>query len=338
MYLRDAAWVPFQYDAQADTLSFAHLPREAQRAAVFLDRRFIGSAFKTPPVPIRALSSDALRDVRGPLHFIFHTGFCCSTLLARAMDIPGVSMGLKEPAVLVSFAQHWSNARQTPGALNALGVTLDLLSRPLSPRETQIVKPTNVANHLLPEILHLRPDAKILVLYSGLRSFLEAIVRRDANGRLFGRQIFQGFASAIPLETTFSVEEQLLLTDLQIAAQAWLMQTTFFASIARHHGRARIRTLNSDTLLSDPARALTSLSEFFGLHQKPRRWTDVAASSVFREHAKEHGLPFDAQAHHAQLAAAGSLHANEINAVEAWAQHLAQRSNAALTLGDTLLG
>jgi hypothetical protein len=329
--------MPFNYDARADTLSFVNLPRDAQRAAVFLDRRFIGDAFKSPPARIRDLPLRDIRDGAGPIHFIFHTGFCCSTLLARALDVPGVSMGLKEPAVLVSFAQHWSNARQTPGALNALGVTLDLLSRPLAPGETQIVKPTNVANHLLPEILHLRPDAKILVLYSGLRPFLEAIVRRDANGRLFGRQIFQGFASAIPLETTFSVEEQLLLTDLQIAAQAWLMQTTFFASLAGHHGRARIRTLNSDTLLSDPARALTSLGEFFELCQKPRRWADVAASSVFREHAKEHGLPFDAQAHHTQLAAAGSLHANEINAVEAWARHLAQRSNAALALGDTLL-
>ena len=336
-YVDDAAWVPHQYDAGADALSFVHLPREAQRAAVFLDRRFVGSAFRSPPAPIRALPAQTIRDAAGPLHFIFHTGFCCSTLLARALDIPGVSMGLKEPAVLLSFAQHWSTARQTPGALNALGVTLNLLSRPLSPGESQIVKPSNVASHLLPDVLHLRPDAKVLVLYSPLRSFLEAIARRDNGGRAFGRQIFQGFASSIPLQATFSPEEQLLLTDLQIAAQAWLMQMAFFASIIRHYGPQRVRTLNSEALLADSATTLGKVGKFFDLVQKTRDWSDIAAGPIFKEHAKEHGLPFDARAHRAQLAAAGATHANEINAVDDWARLVAQRANAPLTLGDTVL-
>lgn len=336
-YVDDAAWVPHQYEPSADTLSFVYLPREAQRAAVFLDRRFVGGAFRSPPAPIRALPAKQIRDAAGSLHFIFHTGFCCSTLLTRALDIPGVSMGLKEPAVLLSFAQHWSHARQTPGALNAMGVTLDLLSRPLSPGETQIVKPSNVANHLLPDVLHLLPNAKVVIVYSGLRSFLEAIARRDNGGRAFGRQIFQGFASSIPLQATFSVEEQLLLTDLQIAAQAWLMQMAFFASIIRHYGATRVRTLNSDALLADSAAALVKVGKFFGLAHKTRGWSDIAAGPVFKEHAKEHGLPFDARAHRAQLAAAGATHATEISAVEEWAQHVAQRANAPLTLGDTVL-
>jgi hypothetical protein len=90
----------------------------------------------------------------GPLHFIFHTAFCCSTLLTRALDIPGVSMGIKEPGVLTHFAYDSALGRQPPGAIAALSVTLDLLSRPLSPGETQIIKPSTPGNHLMPQMLH----------------------------------------------------------------------------------------------------------------------------------------------------------------------------------------
>jgi hypothetical protein len=329
--------MPFQYDARADTLSFVNLPRDLQRAAVFLDARFVATAAKSPAARIRSLPLDQIRDAAGPIHFIFHTGYCCSTLIARALDIPGVSMGLKEPAVLLSFGQHWTNARQTPGALNAFAVTLDLLSRPLTPGETQIIKPSNVVNHLLPEILHLRPDAKVLVLHSDLRAFLEAIALRGADGRVLARQIFRGFSAAIPLDVSFTVEEQLLLTDLQIAAHAWLMQATFLGSIVRHHGRARVRTLNTDSLLTDPAKALAAMGDFFALALPKQRWSEIADGPVFREHAKRPGVAFTAETYRTQHGATGAAYGEEIGAVEAWALQVAQRSNATVKLGDTLL-
>jgi hypothetical protein len=194
-----------------------------------------------------------------------------------------------------------------------------------------------VVNHLLPEILHLRPDTKVIVLYSGLRSFLEAIALRGTNGRVLARQIFRGFAAAIPLDIVFSPEEQLMLTDMQIAAQAWLMQSTFLASAVRHYGRSRIRTLTSDALLADPVDALTRTGEFFDLGISRDRWSEVAASPVFKQHAKQHDLAFDADAYRKQHAAVSTRHANEIDSVEVWAKQLAQRANASLNLGDSLL-
>jgi hypothetical protein len=336
-YVDDAAWMPFSYDPRNDSLVFAHLPREAQREAVFLDNRFIAQAFKSAPARIRSLPLEEIAGNAGPLHFLCHTSFCCSTLLARALDIPGASMGLKEPAVLLSFAKHWTNARQTPGALNALGLTLDLLSRPLSPGEVQIVKPSNVTNHLLPEIMRLRPDARVVILHSELRSFLEATAQRGVEGRLLARQIFQGYAATMPLEVSFSVEEQLLLTDLQIAAYGWLMQTTFLASIARYYGHKRVRTLNCHSMLANPSATLASLGDFFELTVSPEQWSQVVASPVFKHHAKKPKVAFDADAHHAQHAAARATHGAEIDAVEKWARQLAQQSSAVLALGDTLL-
>lgn len=329
--------MPYAYDARADTLVFAYLPRESQRRAVFIDRRFVELTRHSPPAPLAELPLADVRSQRGPMHFIFHTAFCCSTLLTRALDIPGVAMGLKEPAVLLSFAQHWANARQTPGALDAFGVTLDLLSRPLAPGETQIVKPSNVATHLVPEILHLRPDAKALVMWSSLDTFLGAIARRGAGGRAFARQVFQGFADAIPLDPLFSREELLIQTDLQLAAQVWLMQMSFLQSVIRRHGPDRIRALNSNSFLAAPTETLAALAAHFDLALSPEDCRQIATGQVFGEHAKEPLLPFDASAHHAQNSSLDAAHASEIEVVKRWATALAAQCNVALTLPDTLL-
>lgn len=335
-YVEDPAWLPHAYDARRDTLVFARLPREVQQQAVFIDRRFVEREQQSPPAPISDLPFADIRRAAGPMHFIFHTAYCCSTLLTRALDIPGVAMGMKEPAVLVSFAQHWAHARQTPGALDAFKVTLDLLSRPLAPGETQIVKPSNVATHLIPEILHLRPDAKALVLWSDLDTFLGAIARRGAGGRAFARQVFQGFADAIPLDPVFSREELLIQTDLQLAAQVWLMQMAFLNSVVRRQGPTRVRVLNSNSFLADPERTLTTLAQHFDLAIGPETSASIARGPIFREHAKNPLVPFDASAHRDQNSTLDSAHASEIAVVKQWAVALAAQCNVPLSLPDTL--
>jgi hypothetical protein len=333
----DPAWVPYEYDVRRDALVFAHLPRDVQRRAVFLDPRFLAHAPKTDRIPVAGLPAKDVGAASGPLHFIFHTGFCCSTLLARALDIPGSAMGLKEPSVLASFAGYWSQTRRTAGAHEALRVTLDLLSRPLAPGETQIVKPSNVANHIIPQILRSRPDARALVLYSSLDAFLIAIARRGMDGRAFARAMFQQFSPVIPLDIGLSQDEAPLLTDLQAAAQAWLMQASFMDSIAKRFGPDRVRVLNGDTLLADKARVLAAIGDFFGIRLANRTWADIAQGPLFSEHAKEFGRPFDADAYRAQQRDAAHAHADELVRTGRWAKAIAARSGASLALQETLL-
>lgn len=335
-YVQDASWVPHSYDARRDTLVFAHLPRETQRQIVFLDPRFVSRDSQSKPAPIAALGGDAITSQAGPLHFIFHTGFCCSTLLARALDIPGVSMGVKEPSILASFAEYWSNSRRTPGALEALTISLNLLSRPLAKGEAQIVKPSTVANHIIPQLLHARPDAKAIVLFSSLDSFLRAIARRGLDGRIFARELFHQFAPVIPLEQGFDAEDPLLLTDLQIAAQAWLMQASFMDAVAKRFGASRVRVLNADTLLANPKATLCATGAFFNLALTPETAQSIAEGPVFQEHAKEFGRPFNADAQRAQHIETGALHGEELMRTKDWARELARRCDAPLTLEETL--
>lgn len=333
-YVRDPAWLPHFYDANRDTLVFARLPRETQRRITFLDSRFVDRDAESEPAPISALPLDRVREQAGPLHYIFHTGFCCSTLLARALDLPGVSMGLKEPAVLACFAEYWSNTRRTAGALEALSVTLDLLSRPLAPGEAQIVKPSTVANHIIPQMLHVRPDAKAIVLYSSLDTFLRAIARRGLEGRIFARELFHQFAPVIPLSSG-GREDVVLQADLQIAAQAWLMQAAFMDSVAKRFGR-RVRVLNSETFLADPASTLHDIGAFLNLRITPEMARQTGESAIFQEHAKELGRPFNVAAQKAQYEEAGETHREELALTKQWARGLALTSGAPLSLEETL--
>jgi len=334
-YIQDPAWLPHTYDWRSDTLTFGHVPRDAQRRAVFLDSRFVKPRL-SPAIPAQDLRVDEVRAASGPAHFIFHTAFCCSTLLTRALDIPGVSMGLKEPGVLGSFAEYWSGSRRTPGAFSALSLTLDLLSRPLSPGETQIIKPSNVLNHIVPQLLHARPDAKALILYSSLDTFLRAIARRGLEGRAFARQVYQQFAPVIPIDNGFTQADTMLLTDLQIAAQAWMMQAAFLEAFAKRFGRATVRTLSSERFLADTAGTLTHVGQFFDLDLDKARAAEIVQSPVFSEHAKEFGRPFDAAAFEAQNKQAGAMYADELAAAKSWARNLAMSYDTPMTLGETL--
>lgn len=330
----DPAWMPYVYDERADTLQFVHLTREAQRAAPFLDPRCLASAQLSQPLPMAQAPNAAIDAAARPVHFIFHTAFCCSTLLTRALDIPGVAMGQKEPFVLVGFSTLDPAARQRPQVGAALRASVNLLSRPLAAGEVQIAKPSNIANVVASQIMAAHPQSKALVLHSGLPEFLRSMARQGLQGRIFGRQLFQRLAPSLALQPQSAVElfEQ---TDLQIAAQAWLMQARALSALSREFG-PRVRSLSSKALLADKTGALIKLGAFFDLKADDAQWRAIAEGPVFARDSKRPDEAFDAATRAARQDAA-EAHAEEIAMITKWAEMLAARSGAPLNLGDTLL-
>lgn len=333
-YVRDAHWLPHAYDPRADALTFIHLTRDAHRNASFLHADHFRGAPVSPPVPVPSIPQAEVRAAAGQAHFIFHTAFCCSTLLTRALDVPGVAMGLSEPNVIMQFAKLWSDVRRPPGAVAALQTTVDLLSRPFEPGEAQVIKPSNAANHLIPSLLHVCSGARAVIITSSLELFLTAVVRRGAEGRLSVRQFLRGFVDTLPFETHISEEEALLLTDLQAAALAWLMQVGYLNSIVARFGD-RVRVLDCSTFLARPAETLSAVSAFFGLAKAD--WQAVAAGPVFNQHAKNIGRPFNAAAHAQQQEEARALYRKELANAWAWAQSVAQGQNLPFGLNEDLL-
>src|SRR5205085_7809480 len=92
----DPDWLPHSFDASGDALTFVHVPRGARDKLTFLSDEHYKGQFAKQSFPFASVSSIAEQPARAPLHFIFHSSFCCSTLLAKALDLPGQSLALRE--------------------------------------------------------------------------------------------------------------------------------------------------------------------------------------------------------------------------------------------------
>src|SRR5579863_9677211 len=107
---------------------FLHLDPGAYRASAFLDHRIKSGRREASRAPLDAMTrlrAAVPPSAQPPIHYIFHTAFCCSTLISRSLDLEGVCTGLREPPVLMQLA----NAKRTgaPGWPDALDTALFLL-------------------------------------------------------------------------------------------------------------------------------------------------------------------------------------------------------------------
>ena len=163
----DGRWLAHRYDEAADAIQFRRLARDDHRRATFLTDAEIGDAPLTVAPRSECLAQVAAIAPPTP-RFIFHSAYCCSTMLARAFDLPGAAMGLKEPQILndaIGLRLRDGDPRQVAAALDA---GLHLLARPLGAGEVNVIKPSNIVNPLIPAILALRPDARALLLHAPL--------------------------------------------------------------------------------------------------------------------------------------------------------------------------
>jgi hypothetical protein len=330
----DAAWLPHFYEPARDTLTFAYAPRRVRDEFVFLDPRFMQDVPLSEPIALDDLDAAAPPARAGSLHFIFHSAFCCSTLLARALEIPGASSSLREPVVLAGLNEAFLGRPRNDASRRALRLVLQLLSRPLDGREIQIVKPSNIANPLAREALALRPDGRAILLYSDLEDFLVSILSKGEAGRRLSFAVIQGLralAPAMPLDRLAREPA------LNAAAFAWLLQVKLFAEIAREFGPTRVRTLNGATFLDRKFETLTSAAAFFGIpHNAADDWPGSAAAHLFSRHAKSPSRVFSARDRRVEHAMHRADYASEIAAAIDWLETTTSERAGATTLGNTL--
>jgi hypothetical protein len=329
--IADGRWLAHRYDETNDAVQFRLVPREAQREITFLTDSEIGDA------PLAAFGrAECLTETRKqeqPIpRIIFHSAYCCSTLLARAFDVPGVSFGLKEPQILndvIGLQLRRGDPRHVAAAMD---ISLLLLARPLSPGEVNVIKPSNLMNPLIPLVTAMRPDVRGLLLHAPLETFLGSIARKEIEGRAWVRELmWKLIQMGQAARFGFTEEELYRQTDLQVAAVGWLAQHASFAETARQH--EGYRTLDSETLMARPTECLTALKDLFELDIDPGA---VAAGSAFRTHSKDRS-GYSAEQREQERERGQSLHGREIGMVLEWAQAVAEHAGVSMTLPAPLL-
>jgi hypothetical protein len=332
--LADPEWYPHRVDARSGNVRFLHLPRDAQRSATFLADEYLSRS--TPHADLGAAELPGRIAATGRLHFLFHSAFCCSTLLARALDVPGRVFGLKEPATLNDLAAARLMQTPTPRVTELLDRVLSLLARTSTPGEAVVIKPSNVANNMLELCLELRRDARAVLMYSPLPVFLRSVAKKGLWGRTWARQLFQTLRPTATFDTGFSGDESFRQSDLQIAGLCWLMHHAQFVRAVSRFGE-RVRTLDSATLLASPDRALLGVSELFDLGLTREVATSIASGPAFSENSKSMSQGYDRVVRAEEHAAVDAAHGEEIGMVVNWVESVAQHCGVPMTIAAPLV-
>jgi hypothetical protein len=331
--LRDPNWLAHRYVESRDRIQFRHVTREQHRAATFATDDYLGAGGN--PVEFDRREVLAASPPPAPLHFVFHSAFCCSTLVVRAFDREGLAMGLKEPAILndiVGWRRRGASGRDVAEVMDN---ALTLLARPFEAGEAVVIKPSNIANGLIRMMMALRPDAKALLLYAPLPVFLTSVAKKGLDGRLWVRELFLGLRKdGLVQRLGFDDEQFFGQTDLQIAAAGWLAQQALFADLLQLLGQ-RARTLDSETLLDRPRESIASLAELYGLTATPAA-VDAILSESFGRNSKS-GESFGREDRKAEYAGAAASHRDELEKVTRWAEIAAQSAGIPLRLPGALL-
>ena len=327
---RNASWLPHRIDWSRRRMQFLRLKRESLGEPGFLaDRQVDG------PQDEAWLSLDqvaAMEPRAGPIHFLFHSAFCRSTLLARALDRPGRVAALNEPHILAALA----GAGVSPGRPGAalLGPVLRLLARSFPGEDAIVVKPTNHANALIPSTLTALPDARAVLMTNSLPSFLAAVIRKGMMGRRWGRLLYLELQSYAGLDLGMDAREQFAMTDLQAAALAWFLTQRWFALQQQQFGD-RLTVLDGDRFASDKVRTLTGVSAHFGLELEESEAEATAKGPLFTRHAKS-GEDFAAKDAEDAARSRSAVTEEEIAQVSQWISMIAQQAGLEVPRPQTL--
>ena len=318
----DPAWLPHKLDMGRGVVQFARIGREGLAREAFLDARMSGSVDGAAEAPLEALARCAPAPRPLPA-FIFHTAFCCSTLMARALDAPGGTLALKEPDILMGLANAYRMAKDA-GAVGkvdaARDLVLHLLARPHQGNERVVVKPTNTANNLAPIIAGA--GARTVFLYGDLKGFLVSVLKKGEACKAFVRKQYTIFA--LDKEGVGAIPERqaLGLTDLQIAALVWRHQMEMFTRLLAAPGSEHLRSLDFRTLLDRPAETLIAANAHLRLGGDDGALKAAAVGPVFRTNSKFDDQDYDAGARARDEAALIARHEEELAMIENWALQL----------------
>lgn len=275
----------YAWDFKAGNVRFLPVDRDILARSSFLDQRIAAdlSAVRTAPIGEVLEKAPAGTD-RAPA-FIFHTAFCCSTLLARSLDRRGRTLVLREPATLLQLADLKRGLVETDYRLATMTKpTLGLLARPFETAERVVIKPTNLVNNLIPELLSTCPGARVLVLYDDLEAFLISVLKRPRESErgiasFLQRLLRDAPAGALPGDV-------LNVADLpRRAALAWALQMHAL-SVWLKPGSRSVRILKTPRLLHNPAGALSAVADWLELDIRSATLREVAAGPIWTHHAK----------------------------------------------------
>lgn len=310
----DAHWFPYDMDVSNRRFAMIRIEEAALSSSVFLDNRIEASLDNLILVHADTVASQAMPEsVSG---WLFHTSFCCSTLLARALHLPPYQVCLKEPLVL----RRLGDARYESKSLaDLVRPTTGLLMRPWHAGGAVIVKPTHAALNIGVDLLLEMPSTRAVILTSPLEDFLVSNIKKTPETQskipqLAERALRAGnFRLRLP-EAAFNPPDLLAVTALQ-----WAAQRELALDIREQVGRDRVWILDHRELLADVPGVTARVAEWLGLPAPPEALGPHAAATAQRN-AKAPELDYSAAKRSAESRLVYGMFSAELKHALVWAE------------------
>jgi hypothetical protein len=301
--------------------------RAALRGASFLDgrERFWRALEVSPFTP-------SGRGRRPACRFVFHVGFCGSTLLARLLDRPGRVLALKEPQCLADIAGQRQQLARGEGVAS-IGELLDhalgRLGEVAEGGGSVLVKPSNWVNPLLGELCAGGRVERGVFLSMAPRAYLGAVFRGGRARIEFCTRLAAEVAAVMPRGNALLIEaighdDDPLGRAARIAALLHRLQETLFARVIADNGWPGEARIEFADLVADPAAAADRARRALGLDPSE----DAGISrELLERHAKNPASAFSSDKRAGEDAMVESVHGERFDqAMEwldrAWAQML----------------
>lgn len=333
-----------QVDLDQSTLGFSTIDMDAFRQAPFLDERLQavpGSGRRYLPIASAASLMDSLRPSARKIGYIFHSAFCCSTLVSKCLDVQGNCISLREPLVLMQLANYKRTKHPVTLDREAFISLIDLvvfyLSHAGNCDERVLIKPTNAANNLAAEIIESRATGGVILLHSSLEYFLVSVIKKGEDCRAFVRRLFNIVRGDSAHYANLPGEALLRMTDLQIAALTWNLQVERYLELLKRYPRAAIRTLDCETLLREPVAVIAKLFQHFGCEVDDAVMEAIATGPVFNRDSKDRERIYDAAQRAAEFTQVRRTYSREIDQVLAWDERLRPGGAIRLPLPQALM-
>jgi hypothetical protein len=287
----------YLHSFDGDAALFMPMDRAAYHRSIFLDGRISPAADRSMRVPVKALTAST--PPPAPIGWIFHVAHCGSTLLARALDHLSANLVLREPLALRQLAL-------SPDA-DRLALTVAMLSKRYRADSPTIVKANVPVNFLLPGLTGSGPGARAILLHTGLRDYLLAILRSD-NHREWLRRVTTQLAPYIG--------DLSHLPDAERAAALWAAQMRAFAeTIAR---LPQARSLDAEAFFAAPRQVLALAAQHLDVPLPDAELDALVAGPLFATYSKNPAVAFDNDARLARRAELERTLAPELEQAQSW--------------------
>jgi hypothetical protein len=296
-------------------VSFVQAGRDIYRQSSFLDHRMLRNpGAKKTECGLEELLGHYRNCASGRVAFIFHIAYCCSTLLARYLELLPGSFVLKEPFILTQLAEmnRSSQVREDLARLCA-----QLLARTYDPAAMAVVKLADQCNAVAGALMASSGFQRSVFIGLELRSFLLSGLKTDQR-RAWVRRRAELAAIDIAPSPLAQIDPK-GLGDGEACAFLWLTNGVLLQKLLKNVGSDGVLIIDGEEISDKPEETVRAVAAWFRLASSDSELRAVLNDEASGHYSKNPGQAFTREDRRAELAAIYSELGNEVETTMKWA-------------------